>query len=73
MKYLSKIIQDIPTTHFYSSEKYGKYVAEYLNITERNIDMKRECVNISATDIRNDIESNKEFLSKCVYNDLKKK
>lgn len=73
MKYLSKIIQNISVTHFYNSEKYGKYVAEYLNIIERNIDMNRECVNISATDIRNDIESKKDFLSECVYNDLKKK
>lgn len=71
MKYLSKIIRGIPVTHFYNSEKYGKYVAKYLNITERNIDMERKKVNISATDIRKNIESKKEFLSEFVYNDLK--
>ena len=71
MEYLSKIMQNIPVTHFYNSEEYGKYVADYLNIIERNIDMQRDMVKICATDIRGDIESKKDFLSKIVYNDLK--
>ena len=32
MEYLSKLIKDIPVTHFYSSELYGEKVAEYLKI-----------------------------------------
>jgi len=71
MEYLNNIIQNIPVTHFYNSEEYGKYVAKYLNIAERNIDMKRDTVKICATDIRQDIDNKKEFLSEIVYNDLK--
>ena len=36
MEYLEKIICDIKPTHFYSSEPYGKCVAEYLNKIFKN-------------------------------------
>mgnify|MGYP006916076466 CR=1 FL=1 len=35
MEYLSKIVKDIPVTHFYSSELYGEKVANYLKIENR--------------------------------------
>ena len=37
MEYLSKLIKDIPVTHFYSSELYGEKVADYLNISSKNV------------------------------------
>lgn len=72
MEYLSNIIKDIKPTHFYSSEPYGKCVADSLKIVDRRIDNKREQVSISATDIRNGLESGKEWLDEIVYEDCKK-
>lgn len=54
MEYLSGIIKDIDVGFFYSSENYGKYVADYLNIENRVIDKERLNFPISATKIRND-------------------
>ena len=72
MDYLSKIIKDIKPTHFYSSEQYGKCVAEYLNIIDRRIDNKKEFIPICATIVRENIEDNKNWLDKKVYNDCKR-
>lgn len=41
-------------THFVSSDMYGKTMAELLDIEWLPVDPKREMVNISATQIRND-------------------
>lgn len=71
MKYLSKIIKDENPTHFYSSEPYGKYVAKYLNIIDRQVDIKKEKIKISATRIRENLEKNKQFLDEIVYKDCK--
>lgn len=71
MKYLSEIIRNEKPTHFYSSEPYGKYVAKYLRIIDRQVDTKREKVKISATNIRNNLEVNKQFLEDFVYDDYK--
>ena len=38
MEYLTKIIKDEKVTHFYSSEKYGKAVADYMHIEDRRVD-----------------------------------
>ena len=70
MDYLSNIIKDKNVTHFYSSEPYGKYVAEYLNIVDRRIETKKE--EISATDIRNDLKNHKEWLSAEIYEEYKR-
>lgn len=72
MKYLSNIIEYIPVTHFYSSEEYGKYVAEYLNIQNVIVDKERKTYNICATRIRNDVEKEKKYISKNVYDYMKK-
>lgn len=53
MKYLSHLIKDIKPTHFYSSEDYGKCVANYLGIENRVVDRERIKYHISATMIRN--------------------
>lgn len=68
--YLKNIIKDIPVTHFYSSEQYGKYVAENMNVIDTRIDNKREIVPISATQIRNDIDTNKEYLNQIVFDEV---
>lgn len=72
MQYLSNIIKDIKFTHFYSSEDYGKYVANYLKLENVIVDRNREKYTISARDIRNNIEFQKKYLNDIVYNDMKK-
>ena len=72
MEYLEKIIYDIKPTHFYSSEPYGKCVAEYMNIIDRRVDNDRINVPIHASSLRNDLEKNKEWINENVYQELKK-
>lgn len=72
MKYLTNIISDIKPTHFYSSEPYGKCVADYMNIVDRRVDMERKIVPISASEVRENLEENKKWINDIVYEDLKK-
>ena len=69
MEYLSEIIKDIPVNHFYSSEEYGAYVAEYLDIKNVVVDPKREVFPISSSMVRKDTKGNKAFLNEEVYSD----
>lgn len=70
MEYLYNIIGNEKVTHFYSSEEYGAYVAKYMNIVDRRVDNKRIKVPIHASQIRNSLENNKEWVHYNVYNDL---
>ena len=70
MKYLSKLIEGIPVTHFYSSEPYGEKVAKYLKIENRLVDKERKRIPISATKIRNDYYENKKYLEDVVIKNL---
>ena len=70
MEYLSIIIKDIDVGYFYSSEEYGKYVAQYLNIKNVVVDKNRVKCPINAEMIRSDLEKYKKFLNKQVWNDL---
>ena len=72
MEYLCKIIKNVNPTYFYSSEPYGKCVTEYLKINNRQVDMKRENFNISASKILQDVEKNKNWLEEIVYKDMKR-
>jgi cytidyltransferase-like protein len=72
MKYLIEILGDIKPTHFYSSELYGKCVAEYLGIIDRRVDNEKNIVPISATKIRNDLKKYKEMLPEFIYAELEK-
>ncbi|MDO4963805.1 MAG: adenylyltransferase/cytidyltransferase family protein [bacterium] len=72
MEYLLKIIDGIKPTHFYSSEPYGKYVADYMKIIDRRVDDNREKVPIRASTIRNNLEKNKKWIANNVYSDLKR-
>jgi HTH-type transcriptional repressor of NAD biosynthesis genes len=57
-------------THFYSSEPYGEHVSRALGAIDRRVDEKREAVQISATEIRNDTYGSRAYLSPRVYRDL---
>ena len=72
MDYLLPIIQNLNCTHFYSSEKYGEKVAKYLNIIDRRIDEKREIIPIRATNIRENLEKNKEKIEEFIIKDIEK-
>ncbi len=71
MEYLSKLIKDIPVTHFYSSEPYGEKVAGYLNITNRIVDKERTMIPICANSIRQDLNKNSKYLEEFVYKEFK--
>ena len=71
MDYLSKLIKDIPVTHFYSSELYGEKVAEYLKIENRIVDKERINVPISAKIVRTDAKKNTKYLEDFVYKEFK--
>lgn len=70
MDYLSKIIKEIPVTHFYSSEDYGKCVAEYLGIENVVVDKERKVFNVRASEIRENVEKFKMYLNEEVYEDF---
>ena len=71
MDYLKNIIADINVTHFYNSEKYGKFVAKGLNILEVQVDTNREVNKISASKIRRNVEKYHQYIEKNVYEELK--
>ena len=71
MEYLSKLIKDIPVTHFYSSELYGEKVAEYLKIENRIVDKEMINVPISAKIVRTDAKNNTKYLEDFVYKEFK--
>ena len=70
MEYLCKIIGEVEVTHFYSSEEYGRCVADYLEIQNVVVDKERKIFNVRASDIRNDVEKFKMYLNDEVYRDL---
>ena len=66
--YLKDVFKDIPVTRFYSSEEYGKYVARDLGVEDRRVTKQ---IPISATLIRNDVETNKNYLENEIYKEFK--
>ena len=62
MTYLLNIIKGIPVNYFYSSEEYGKFVAQYLDIENIVVDKERVKYPISATMIRNNMEKYKDYI-----------
>jgi len=70
--YLKCVLGDIKGTHFFSSEEYGKFVARDLNVENRLVDFKRKLVPISATKVRANIDQYANYISKNVYDDIKK-
>lgn len=72
MNYLTPIVQSLKCTHFYSSEKYGEKVAKYLNIIDRRVDEKREKIPVRGSNIRENVEKNKENVENFIIQDIKK-
>lgn len=70
MDYLKNIIKNIPVTHFYNSEPYGRYVARDLDIEEVQVDRLRKKYAISGTNIRKNLNENKEYIEEIVYKEL---
>ena len=73
MEYLCEIIGKAKVTHFYSSEEYGRCVADYLGIQNIVVDKERKIFNVRASDIRGDVEKFKMYLNDEVYRDLSEK
>lgn len=69
--YLKKVLGDVPGTHFFSSEEYGKFVARDLNVKNRVVDYKREYIPISGTKIRANLDKYARYVDKIVYDDIK--
>ena len=69
--YLKKVMGDIKGTHFFSSEKYGKFVARDLNVVNRVVDYKRALFPISGTMLRANSRVYSKFVDETVYRDLK--
>lgn len=67
INYLKKMFDGIPVTRFYSGEDYGDFVAEAFGIEHVRINKD---IDISASMIRNDLDTNKKYLKIRVYNDL---
>ena len=58
------------TTHFYSSEFYGDHMSRALGAVNRLVDPSRTIVPVSATEIRQDPYSFRQYLHPRVYRDL---
>ena len=71
MEYLLEVIKGLEFTHFFSSEEYGRCVADYLGIESFIVDMARRKYKISGSEVRKNIEENKQYLSKMVYDDIR--
>ena len=74
LSYIEKILEQNnikEITHVFSSEEYGRCIAERLNATNVLVDKERINIPVNATNIRKDIEKYKKYLSIEVYEDLK--
>ncbi|MBR3152091.1 MAG: adenylyltransferase/cytidyltransferase family protein [Clostridia bacterium] len=70
MEYLVPLISDLGVTHFYSSEEYGRCVADYLGIIDRRVDSKRVKVPVSGSLIRENKKKYSSLISDVVLRDL---
>ena len=68
--YVSSILGNRNISHFYSSEPYGEHMSKSLKAINRQVDVSRISVPISATEIRKDPFKNIDFLDPIVYKDL---
>jgi len=68
--YVLSILGNRKITYFFSSEPYGLHMSIALNAINRQVDVSRNVIPISATKIRNDPFKNKEFVHPRVYKDL---
>jgi HTH-type transcriptional repressor of NAD biosynthesis genes len=68
--YILECMQGIKITHFYSNEFYGEHVSQALEAENVQIDRRRNTVPVSATMIREDPFTYKDFVEPMVYKDL---
>ncbi|MFA6097388.1 MAG: adenylyltransferase/cytidyltransferase family protein [Candidatus Paceibacterota bacterium] len=70
--YILEKVRGMDITHFYSSEWYGKFVAEALHAQNVLVDPERKMFPISGSLTRENLEKHKDMLDKTVYADVKK-
>lgn len=68
--YVVSVLGNRNISHFYSSEPYGEHMSVALNAVNRQVDISRNTIPISATKIRKDSFKNKNFVHPKVYTDL---
>ena len=68
--YVLSVLGNRTISHFYSSEPYGVHMSIALNAVNRQVDVSRNIIPISATKIRKNSFENKEFIHPIVYKDL---
>ena len=68
--YVLSVLGNRTISHFYSSEPYGVHMSIALNAINRQVDVSRNIIPISATKIRINSFENKEFIHPIVYKDL---
>lgn len=60
-KYLQELVPEVDV--FFSSELYGKYMAEYIHINHEYFDRKRTIIPVSGTKIRNNPRKYRNYLA----------
>lgn len=68
--YILSLIEGIKIDAFYSSEPYGQLMSEVLGCENRVVDIHREQVRISATEIRKNPTRYQTFIDPTIYEDL---
>lgn len=68
--YVLSVLGNRAISHFYSSEPYGVHMSTALNAINRQVDLSRTAIPISATKIREAPFKNKDFIHPIVYTDL---
>ncbi|CAM3035986.1 AAA family ATPase [Flavobacterium frigoris] len=68
--YVMSVLNNRTISHFYSSEPYGVHMSTALNAINRQVDLSRNIIPISATKIRGNSFKNKEYIHPIVYKDL---
>ena len=68
--YILNTLQVSGITHFYSSEPYGHHMSQALGAVNRQIDLARQQVPISATAVRQNHYQQRHYLDPLVYRDL---
>ena len=69
-EYILKVLAGKQISHFYSSEFYGQHVSQALGAIDCRVDPERKRVPVSATAIREDPYTNREYIDPLVYRDL---
>ena len=68
--YILTLLGGIKIDAFFSSEPYGKLMSEALMCENRVVDIHREQISISATEIRKNPTQFKAFIEPSIYDDL---